>query len=90
MCIGEEFECIGASGACRVVLSLCENTAELVLHWKDKGKRDCVIHNYDVIYYVWTMHCAEIKQTADLASVEVRKGFSHVHQHVNMTGIPSV
>ena len=40
--VGEEFECIGqyggGSGGRQVELSLCEDTAELVLHWKDTGE----------------------------------------------------
>ncbi len=37
---GEEFECLNPEdGSGNMVhISLCEDTAELVLHWKDKGE----------------------------------------------------
>ena len=47
VCIGEEFKvmCMGRTGGSSgaVFIALCEDTAELVIRWKDTGRSACTI-----------------------------------------------
>lgn len=78
-------------------MSLCEGTAELQLHWKTTGLflksyqaqgRNLAMQKLSSqcgLTAEFNLYCCllGIKKTYDLAVVQVRKGFSHVLQHVN-------
>ena len=82
--IGEEFDCFGNEGTSNVTISLCEQTAELVLHWRARG-RGVLLFPADLTDLI-IINFVELKETFDLAKVEVRKGFSHVRQHTDTGG----
>lgn len=41
--------------------------------------------SYCTVRIISHLSIVEVKETADLATVEVRKGFSHMHQNLDVT-----
>lgn len=64
----------GPSGT--VFISLCEDTAELILRWKATGMFSSTMVLVCMLSMYMYMHIG-ITETVDLLQVKARKGFSH-------------
>lgn len=63
----------GASGGA-VFVVLCEDTAELVIRWKETSTEFNKLVSVIVFYIMW---CTGVTETVDLLQVKTRRGFSH-------------